>query len=126
MHNALRGLSNFVDVYLDDILVFSNSIPEHLEYVFTILQCLYDKKLQTKRIKCDFLRHFLRLLDYILAGKGVASDPEKVEAIAKLFSPTDVYILRSFLGFCNYYEHFVPRCAHISAPLTDLLCSGTK
>ena len=56
----------------------------------------------------------------------MAPDPEKVEAIAKFSAPTAVPTLRSFLGFCNYYEHFVPRYAHISAPLTDLLCTGAE
>ena len=59
MHDTLKGLSDFADVYLDDILVFSKSIPEHLEHVHTVLQCLCDKKLQAKRSKCDFLRSSL-------------------------------------------------------------------
>ena len=59
MHDTLKGLSDFADVYLDDILVFSKSIPEHLEHVCTVLQRLYDKKLQAKRSKCDFLRSSL-------------------------------------------------------------------
>ena len=59
MHNTLKGLSDFANVYLDDILVFSKSIPEHLEYVPTVLQRLFDKKLQAKRSKCDFLRSSL-------------------------------------------------------------------
>ena len=54
----------------------------------------------------------------------MAPDPEKVEAIAKLSAPTDIPTLRSFLGCYNYYERFVPRYAHISAPLTNLLCAG--
>ena len=56
----------------------------------------------------------------------MAPDPEKVEAIAKLSAPTDVPNLCSFLGCCNYYECFVPRYAHISAPLTDPLCTGAE
>ena len=59
MHDTLKGLSDFADVYLDDILVFSKSVPEHLEHVRTVLQRLRDKKLQAKRSKCDFLRSSL-------------------------------------------------------------------
>ena len=59
-----------------------------------------------------------------MSGQGVAPDPEKVEAIAKLSAPMNIPTLRSFLGCCNYYERFVPRYAHISASLTDLLCTG--
>ena len=57
---------------------------------------------------------------------GVAPDPIKVEAIAKLSAPTDVHTLCSILGCCNYYKCFIPRYAHISAPLTDLLCTGAE
>ena len=57
MHDTLKDL--FADVYLDDILVFSKSVPEHLEHVRTVLQRLRDKKLQARRSKCDFLRSLL-------------------------------------------------------------------
>ena len=102
------------------ILVFSKSIPEHLEHVRTVLQCLNDKKLQAKCTKCEFLRGCLRFLGHIVLSKGVPN-PEKVEAIAKLSAPTDFHTLHSFLGCCNYYERFIPRYAHISTPLTDML-----
>ena len=60
MNDALKGLSDFADVYLDNILVFSKSVPEHLEHVQTVLQYLHNKKLHAKRSKCDFLRSFLQ------------------------------------------------------------------
>ena len=59
IYNTIKGLSDFADVYLDDILVFSKSIPEHLEHVHTVLQHVRDKKLQAKCSNCDFLRSSL-------------------------------------------------------------------
>ena len=56
------------------------------------------KKMQAKHTKCNFLHSSLRFLGCIVLGKGVAPDPEKVEAIAKLSAPTDIHTLRSFLG----------------------------
>ena len=61
-----------------------------------------------------------------MLGKGVVPDLEKVKAIAKLSAPTYIHTLSSFFGYSNYYECFVPRYAHISAPLADLLCTGTE
>ena len=55
MHDALRGLSDFADVYLDDILVFSKSVDQHLTHVKAVLQWLRDKQLQAKHSKCEFL-----------------------------------------------------------------------
>ena len=72
------------------------------------------------------VKNLLQFLGHIVLGKGVAPDPEKVEAIAKMSFPMDVHILCSFLGYCNYYECFVPRYPHISAPLMDLLCTGAE
>ena len=56
----------------------------------------------------------------------VEPHPEQVEAIVKLSAPIDIHILRLFLGYCNYYERFIPRYAHISTPLTDLLRTGAE
>ena len=72
------------------------------------------------------MHNSLRFLGHIVSGKGVAPDPEKVEAIGKLSAPTGVYTLRLFLSCCHYYEYFIPRYANISAPLTDLLCTGAE
>ena len=55
MHDALRGLSDFANVYLDDILVFSKSVDQHLTHVKAVLQRLRDKQLQAKHSKCEFL-----------------------------------------------------------------------
>ena len=68
MHDILKGLSDFADMYLDDILVFRKSVPEHLEHVRTVLQCFCNKKLQAKRSKCDLLRSSLQLLGHIVSG----------------------------------------------------------
>ena len=84
MHDVLRVLSDFADIYLANILVFNQSIHEHLEYVHTVLQQLHDKKLRAKCTKCDSLCTYLRFLVYIVSGKGVAPNPEKMKAIAKL------------------------------------------
>ena len=101
MHDGLSGLSDFADMYLDDILVFKKSIPKHLESVQTVLQHLHDKNLQSKHTKYDFLCISLRFLGYIVSSKGLVPDPEKFKAIDKLSDTTDVYTLRSFLGCCN-------------------------
>ena len=59
----------FFFVYLDNILVFNKSVSEHLEHVWTVLQCSHDKKLQAKRPKCHFLHSSLQFLGHIVSGK---------------------------------------------------------
>ena len=55
MHDALHGLSDFANIYLVDILVFSKSVDQHLTHVKAVLQRLRDKQLQAKHLKCEFL-----------------------------------------------------------------------
>jgi len=90
MHDALRGLSEFCDVYLGDIIVFSKLVSEHLVYIRAVLQRLRDKQLQVKRPKCSFLRSSVWLLRHVVLAAGVAPDPSKVEAISDLAPPYDV------------------------------------
>ena len=66
MHDALKGLSDFADVYLDDMLVFSKFVPEHVEHIRTVLQHLPN--MQAKHSKCDFLRSSLQFLGHIVSG----------------------------------------------------------
>ena len=62
---------------------------------------------------------------HIILGKTLILNPEKVAAIKKPNAPVDSATLRSFLGYCNYYDYFIPCYAHICAPLTDLLHTAT-
>ena len=55
MHDALHGLSDFANVYIDDILVFSKSADQHLTHIKAVLQWLCGKQLQAKHSKCEFL-----------------------------------------------------------------------
>ena len=91
-----------------------------------MLQHFCDKKLQAKHSKSDFLSNLLQFLGHIVLGKRVVSDPEKGEAISKLSVPTNVHTFYSFPSCCNLYECFIPRYAHISAPLIDLFCTGAE
>ena len=55
MNDALRGLSDFTNVYLDDVLVYSKSVNQHLTHIKAVLQWLRDKQLQAKHSKCQLL-----------------------------------------------------------------------
>jgi len=62
----------------------------------------------------------VKLLGYIVNSKGIASDPEKIDAIAELQQPTDVAAIRSFLAMTGYYRQCIPSYAHVSEPLVQL------
>ena len=74
-----------------------------------------------KREKCAFGLDSVEYLGHVVTAAGISPDPAKVEAITTWPAPTDVQELRVFLGMANYYQRFVPRFAHLAAPLTELL-----
>jgi hypothetical protein len=99
-------LDKFVVVFIDDILVYSNSFEEHEEHLRQTLQTLRDHQLYAKLSKCDF---WLKRVTFsrIISVEGVFIDPQKVEAILKWERPTSVTEIRSFLGLAGYYRRFI-------------------
>ncbi|KAG1936344.1 interleukin-1 receptor accessory protein-like 1-A [Pimephales promelas] len=108
-------------VYLDDILVFSKTFPEHLERLRTVLLRLQETGLKVKVGKCHFLQSTVTFLGHQISAEGIATDPYKISAVKQWAVPTTLKALRSFLGFCGYYRRFVPGFSKIAGPLHDLV-----
>jgi Reverse transcriptase (RNA-dependent DNA polymerase) len=70
-----------VAVYLDNILIFSKTKKEYLEYVKSCLQKLKDNKLYTKMKKCTFEKERINYLGYVVSNKKVEVDEKKVEVM---------------------------------------------
>ena len=84
------GLNTFVLVYLDDILVFSESAQEHLQHVERVLQQLRKDQWKAKRKKCEFAKVEAKYLGHVVGGGRVQVDPAKTEAVATWPAPTTV------------------------------------
>jgi hypothetical protein len=117
---------NFVAVYLDDIVIYSNSEEEHWDHVRAVLQILKDNKLYCKWEKCQFGKSEIKYLGYIVSGTGVRMDPSKVSAVTEWPTPKTVKELQSFLGFTNFYRRLIPEYAKLTQPLTNLLKKEAK
>lgn len=115
-------------LYLDDVVVFSSTVDQHMERLDAVLGRLRQENLKAKLEKCCFFKEEVGYLGHVISKEGVATDPRKIEAVSKWKRPTHVTELQSFLGFASYYRRFVDGFAKLAAPLHRLVAElrGTK
>lgn len=107
-------------VFLDDLIIFSESLEEHERRLIRVLDRLREYGLKLSLEKCKFFQTSVRYLGHIVSEKGVETDPEKITTIKSWPIPTNLKELRSFLGFAGYYRRFIRDYSTISKPLNDL------
>ena len=120
MSVVLQDLSSFAVAYLDDILIFSPTIDDHLNHINTVFQRLRMHGLRLKLKKCSFLQSETNYLGFVIDSQGIKPDPKKVEAIKSIPPPTCVREVRSFIGMCSYYRRFIPNFSAIAEPIIQL------
>lgn len=114
-------LRKFLLVFFDDILVYSRSWKEHIDYLHITFRTLRENQLKVKKSKCVFAAQQVEYLGHLISYEGVRADPNKVEAIQQWPLPNNLKELRGFLGFTGYYRKFVKQYGQIARPLTELL-----
>jgi hypothetical protein len=105
---------------MDDILVASTSLEGHRVAVHAILDRLEELDLYLKPEKCTWESPQVNYLGLILEKGVTRMDPAKIKGIANWPTPTTVKQVRSFLGFCNFYQPFIYHFSHIARPLNKL------
>ena len=114
-------LDAFAVVYLDDIVVYSQTLKEHEMHLKKVFHRLREHKLYVKPEKCEFAREQITFLGHKISEGQIRMDERKVQAMIDWPAPTKVTELRSFLGLANYYRRFIKGYSKIVSPLTDLL-----
>jgi hypothetical protein len=107
-------------VYLDDLVIFSESFDQHLKDLEEVFDRLRAANLTLNKNKCHFLRDEFQYLGHIVSEEGIRPDPKKVEAILKMRPPKNAKEMRSIMGSCSYFRKFIPHFAELSAPLYKL------
>lgn len=111
-------------VYMDDIIIFSTSLKEHLENLSKILTTLEKYNMKIQLDKSEFLKKEVAFLGHIVTPEGVKPNMDKIEAIKKWPLPKTEKELRGFLGILGYYRKFIRDFAMIAKPLTKALRKG--
>jgi hypothetical protein len=96
-------LDKFVQVFIDDILIYYWMTEEHDEHLRLVLQCLQENKLYEKLSKCSFYQSRIHYLGHVISDEGIVVDPTKVEAIMEWHALTNVPEVRNFMGLEGYY-----------------------
>lgn len=117
-------LRKCVLVFVDDILIYSKTLQEHVQHLQQVFHILSKHQLQVKRSKCSFAQQRLAYLGHIITPNGVSTDDDKIQVVQHWPTPKSVKELRSFLGLAGYYRKFVRHYGIISKPLTNLLRKG--
>ena len=120
MNDKFSDMRDFVVIYLDDILIFSDSETIHLDHVKRVLRRLRENNLIAKLEKCFFFLDSVEFLGFIVSKDGVSLAADKLSKIRDWPRPQNQLELRSFLGFCNYYRDAVRGYSDLATPLTSL------
>jgi len=115
-----------VFVYMDDIIVISQTLEEHLKELGEIFELLYDNGLRLKPSKCDFAKDKLKYLGHIISKEGILPNEDKIKAIRDFPTPENVSDIQSFLGLVGYYRRFIPNCSDYSKSMSNLLKKGVE
>nr|ATA66765.1 Pol [Haliotis discus hannai] len=113
-------------IYLDDLIVFSDSFEEHLLRLEKIFQRLRESGLKLAAKKCDFFQEQVKFVGHIVSADGIQTDPAKIEKIVNWPTPKNSEEVRQFLGFAGYYRKYVKNFSRIARPLSELLPPTVK
>ncbi|KAI1000572.1 hypothetical protein K3495_g7622 [Podosphaera aphanis] len=118
-------LDKFCTAYIDEILILSMSMEEHIDHVKKVPSRLHEAGLEVDIKKCEFHVTSVRFLGLIIFTEGIKMDPTKLESIDKWPTPSNTKDVFRFIGFINFYRRFIRGSGSVVMPVTDLMKKDT-
>jgi hypothetical protein len=113
------------EVIMDDIIIYGKTRAEHDQRLAAVLKTIKESGLKLNKAKCHFHKTELRYFGHIVGKDGIKPNPEKVEAVKNLKTPSNVSELKTVLGMINYLCRFTDKLSHLTKPMSDLLRADT-
>ena len=128
MNELLRDLINIgkVAVFIDDVIVGTESEEGHDELVVEVIKRLEENDLYVKLEKCKWKVKEVGFLGVVIGPEGIKMEEEKVKGILEWPMPKSVKEVQKFLGLANYYRWFIEGFATVARPLHDLVKKDKK
>ncbi len=111
----------FLKCYIDDILVHSKGLLQHLAHLEELFKRFHEVIMKIHPKKCEFIVTSVIYFGHKILLNGIMAHWAKVATILEMPNPTDVHMLRSFIGLCNYYKIYVQDFSTIAHPFYALL-----
>jgi hypothetical protein len=115
-----------ISVYLDGILIFTNSLEEHHWITCLVLDHMWEHKLYLQPEKCEFEKIRIEYLGVIISHNKMEIDPVKIAGVADWLTPSNKKEVQSFVGCVNFYRQFIPGFSHHAHALFDLTMKDVR
>lgn len=116
----------FLFLYLDDLLIFSNSFQEHMQHIKFVLNRLREAKFTVNPEKASFCASEISYLGYLISQSGIRVNPARIQPILDYPIPKNIRQVRRFVGMCGFYAKFIPHMSDIIDPLNSLKRKASK
>ena len=126
LHVINPFLYQFALVYIDDLIIYSKTVDDHLEHIRKVLDRLAQHQLRLNPEKCQFASDTITYLGHVVSPEGVLPDPDTINGVKNFKRPTCIRDVRAFLGLTSYYRKFVKSYSQIAKPMTRLLKKDQK
>lgn len=125
MESLRKEISAAFFVYLDDVIIASDTEEQHLDNIQQFLQIIIKYGMKHKLEKCNFGQQEIKYLGFLISQEGIRADPKNLKVVVNFNSPTTLTELKSLLGAFSYFRRFIRNFAQIAKPLYALTKKDT-